>query len=238
MLVFSQAETDAFNASADKSERDEQNSVNRRVVVLLFEPGTVVPPDRWPCPRTNESTSGCCRRFWSDANTRRNPQAVRRAFEDTDDTFACRFYHRLTVDSPCECQNGGKSWISIQLLDSNHEPRPSAPYKLTIGGKSYDELADSEGRFVKTVSGVTTTALLETSALKYQLTLQPLRPVTDLQGMQLRLTNLGYSCGEANGQMNDETHASLLAFQQLHQLPETGLNDAATQNTVKSIYGS
>jgi hypothetical protein len=101
-MVFSKEEDAEFKKPARKSERDEANSVNRRVVVLLFRPGSVVPAQKWPCPRANEGIGGCQKRFWSDSEVRRNPQAERREFLNTKDTFGCRFYHRMTVRSPCE----------------------------------------------------------------------------------------------------------------------------------------
>lgn len=101
-MVFSQAEAAAFDSTGDTTARNEQNGVNRRVIVLFFRPGTVVPPDKWPCPRATEGASGCRKRLWSDGEFRRSQQATHREFATTSDTFACRFYHRLTADSPCE----------------------------------------------------------------------------------------------------------------------------------------
>jgi len=102
VMVFSKSQTSAFAAQSDKADRNAQNGVNRRVMVLLFRAGTVVRPERWPCPRASEGTAGCKRRFWSDGETRRSPQSAQREFKDTKDTFGCRFYHRLVVSSPCE----------------------------------------------------------------------------------------------------------------------------------------
>ena len=102
VVMFSNAESKAFEPAAKHNERNVENAPNRRVMVLLFRPGTAVSPDRWPCPRATEGTAGCRKRFWSDASTRRQFQATRRKFEDTKDTFACRFYQRLTDQSPCE----------------------------------------------------------------------------------------------------------------------------------------
>ena len=51
--------------------------------------------------------AGCKAPFWgneSDGDTRRSTRACRptdRTFEATEDTFACRFYQRLTNESPC-----------------------------------------------------------------------------------------------------------------------------------------
>ena len=101
-MIFSQAEFTAFEGSSDKTRRNEENSVNRRVLVLFFRPGTAIPVDKWPCPRASEGTTNCRRRFWSDHAARRANTAERREFANTADTFGCRFYHRLVLGSPCE----------------------------------------------------------------------------------------------------------------------------------------
>ena len=104
VLLFSQKEQQRFEAAKDKSERNTANAPNRRVMVLLFRKGSKVTASKWPCPTVKEGTAGCRKRFWSDGETRRSrrlPDAERR-FPDTQDTFACRFYHRLTTSSPCE----------------------------------------------------------------------------------------------------------------------------------------
>jgi hypothetical protein len=102
LLMFSKSENQEFQKPAKKAARDRENAPNRRVMALLFRPGSKVTPGKWPCPRADEGFAGCKARFWSDATTRRQFQASRRKFEETQDTFACRFYHRLTTGSPCE----------------------------------------------------------------------------------------------------------------------------------------
>ena len=101
-MIFSKSEQAAFDASADKTKRNEENSVNRRVLALFFRPGTAVPMDAWPCPRASEGTAGCRKRLWSDNAARRANTDTRREFATSQDTFGCRFYHRLVVESPCE----------------------------------------------------------------------------------------------------------------------------------------
>ncbi len=102
LRVFSRSETAAFAAAAEHTERNRENAPNRRVVALLFAPGRRVNPTVWPCPRAKEGVAACKKRFFPDAEARRNPQAVRREFDDTADTFACRFYQIISDDSPCE----------------------------------------------------------------------------------------------------------------------------------------
>lgn len=111
VLRFSKQEQQSFDADEDKTERNRQNLPNRRVMVLLFRPGTQVLPAKWPCPLAKEGTAGCIKRFWSDAALRRANQENRREFKDTHDTFACRFYHRLTSQSPCEHGPVRDGWI-------------------------------------------------------------------------------------------------------------------------------
>jgi outer membrane protein OmpA-like peptidoglycan-associated protein len=102
VMVFSQEETRKFSKPENKSARDAENEINRRVVILFFSPGATYPPNKWPCPRIGEAVDGCRKRFWHDGQARRSPQPLRREFYKSRDTFACRFYHRLTKTSPCE----------------------------------------------------------------------------------------------------------------------------------------
>jgi hypothetical protein len=102
LRVFSTSEAEDFAAATDKSERNQENAPNRRVVTLLFAPGRKVNPSFWPCPRAKEGVADCKKRLFPDESVRRNPQDADRQFEDTGDTFGCRFYQIISDDSPCE----------------------------------------------------------------------------------------------------------------------------------------
>jgi hypothetical protein len=117
-LIFSQKESEEFANAANNDKRNEENESNRRVMVLLFRPGTRIDAAKWPCPRAKEGTAGCVKRFWSDGQNRRFKQLQndRRLFESTADTFACRFYQRLTDDSPCE-RTRKKVFIDLETVD-------------------------------------------------------------------------------------------------------------------------
>ena len=101
-MIFSKDEKAVLDKPANHPKRNEENRVNRRVMVLLFRPGSQVDPEKWPCPTVEEGTGKCLKRFHSDGETRRSNQKERREFKDTRDTFACRFYDRITNSSPCE----------------------------------------------------------------------------------------------------------------------------------------
>jgi outer membrane protein OmpA-like peptidoglycan-associated protein len=110
ILVFSQQENREFQRNENHDIRNEANRPNRRVMVLIFRPGSRVDPRRWPCPSVKEGTAGCRKRFFraipgsafQNGDVRRAPQAERREFGQTRDTFACRFYDRMVSSGPCE----------------------------------------------------------------------------------------------------------------------------------------
>lgn len=152
MMVFSLDEEKTLSKPENKQSRETKNAVNRRVLVLLFRPGgTPVPVEKWPCPRTSEGVEACHKRFWSDGNARRFPQSMHREFGQTQDTFACRFYHRLVIQSPCEGvpppPPKDSHWIEIEMRYSTGMPAARVRYliKLPDGGAVTGQL-DRNGR--------------------------------------------------------------------------------------------
>ena len=114
LLIFSQEKQDLFQTADQQKdtvtldERNKENAKNRRVMVLIFRKGSKVDPKRWPCPRWNEGVDACKKRFFSDGEKRRSTRLpdTDRKFDQTRDTFACRFYQRLSDSSPCEQVSG------------------------------------------------------------------------------------------------------------------------------------
>ena len=140
--VFSQEEHERYEQASDNTERNADNAPNRRVMVLLFAPGRRVNPQFWPCPRVKEGLDGCKKRFFPDGDQRRSYQAQRREFEQTRDTFACRFYQIISDDSPCEHY---LERLLIRLYDSQGNYIPNAPCRVTIGNqKPYTDKANKD----------------------------------------------------------------------------------------------
>jgi hypothetical protein len=102
VLLFSKAENAAFQPHAMHKQRDQENQPNRRVLLFFFKPSSRITASKWPCPRVKEGVAACQARFFSDAEKRRSFQTVRREYKDKKETFACRFYDRLAIESPCE----------------------------------------------------------------------------------------------------------------------------------------
>jgi hypothetical protein len=146
LIVFSAAEQQRYSRPEFKEERDEQNAANRRVTVFLFEPGLKVTPAKWPCPRASEGIAGCQKRFWSDAAYRRSNQAERRRYPADRDTYACRFYDRLTDGPP------RSSGIRFQFMFAIPET-PEPPVLAVRGAEeperrapAHETLQDNAGR--------------------------------------------------------------------------------------------
>ena len=139
LLIFSQDNADKFAPGANNQDhqvylaRNLANAPNRRVMVLLFRKGTRVDPAKWPCPPATGDKAGCIKRFWKDGQDRRGnrlPSRDRR-FDDANDTFACRFYQRLLVDSPCD---GVHKIVRVRLFDPEHNVLVNAPFLATLDG--------------------------------------------------------------------------------------------------------
>jgi hypothetical protein len=147
MVVFSQDEDQAYQPEKKHSERDAANLPNRRVLVFLFPPGAKIDLDKWPCPGFDDGPATCKAAFWPDGDTRRAPGDKHRAYVDTKDTMACRFYDRMARRSPCEVSRGS---ITLRLLDINGDFIPDAPYRVTLSsGEVREGTATDDGWLVE-----------------------------------------------------------------------------------------
>jgi type VI secretion system secreted protein VgrG len=133
LLLFSKEKQDRFDQAArgDKknpdnqtalAERNASNALNRRVLILMFRKGSRVDPAKWPCPTATDGTAACKKRFWSDGEVRRSvhPPGADRKFQETQDTFACRFYQRISGNSPCHA-------VTENCWPGNYEKEISTP---------------------------------------------------------------------------------------------------------------
>jgi len=151
ILVFSRADKQKFDQQKDHTARDAANAPNRRVVVLLFRPGSRITPGLWPCPRAKEPVAACRKRFFSDGERRRSVQENQREFKDQEDTFACRFYQRLVTRSPCE---RGLKTFRVRLYDAFGRTIPAAPFSFSIGSRKFTELSSASPEGIITLADV------------------------------------------------------------------------------------
>ena len=135
-----QPATDLFQAEERRvREESGQDGAKRRqfrqpTSQVPVQKGSKVEPASWPCPRATEGVAGCRARFFSDGESRRTRRlpTLDRTFDDKQDTFACRFYHKLLTDSPCET---AMTLVKIRLFDAQARPLPFAPCLVTESGQ-------------------------------------------------------------------------------------------------------
>lgn len=243
-LVSSQAEAQALQK--DPAARRAQDAPNRRVMVFLFRPGTHVDPTRWPCPRAGEGLADCKRRLWSDGEARRAPGATRRTFGGSRDTFACRFYHRLSDRSPCE---GVLPALRLRLYDAAGKAVPRAPYRVIVAGEERRGIADDRGVLRERFSRLPELCTVQWGAapaaappapgvpLDFSSEVHPrVDPLDDgVERAIERLRNLGY---KLNGALEDDVLAFQVDFQPRFGLALDGQLDGPTRAALRKVHGA
>jgi hypothetical protein len=240
VLMFSAAENAAFKPPEKHAQRNAANEPNRRVVVLLFRPGSHVDPQRWPCPRASDGTAACRKRFWSDASTRRTFQAERRLHERTHDTFACRFYERLTAQSPCEKVWHGR--VRVLLDDPFLGFLATMPVQVSYAAGGTETLATDYGGIVRVLAdkGPYVDLTFTTSLRQHtvRVFLFPEAVSTDAGAWQ-HLVDLGHVHVPQPPAAPPSAEALAIAvseFQAAHGIVPTGTLDAQTRTAIQQSY--
>lgn len=232
LMVLSQDERAAFERSKDKTARNAANSINRRVLVLLFRPG-VQAPENWPCPRASEGIGACKKRFWSDGEERRSSGSTRREFADTRDTFACRFYQRLTTTSPCErAVSGPRVLVTMKLHDIFYQPCRNQAFTVTGEGGYFERgRTDDDGMYTIKIPA----ALNEVNVRyaveaghEYSVIARPVQSDRqDDEALLAHITNFGFGRGKARGVAKFQAARDDLAL--------TAVLDADTKRAVNEV---
>ena len=237
ILRFSKAQDREFQKPENKAARNAGNATNRRVVAFLFRPGSVVDPGKWPCPNAQAGPATCHKRFWSDSSQRMSVQAEQRKYEETRDTFGCRFYDRIAGASPCESPlaRGKLRWLLddpflglLAGIKVNATYESGAKETLVSDGAGYVELWRDLGDYADLEF---TTELIHHRLRAFVV----LAGLATPKGAWRRLVNLGFvritdPPGEAP---NDDALASAVAeFQAVNGITPTAALDAVTQAAI------
>lgn len=243
ILLFSQEEEKEFQQDKeDKTRRNQANAPNRRVMVLIFRKGTKVDPNRWPCPRAKEGTAGCKKRFWSDGEKRRTTklQDDQRQFEETKDTFACRFYNRTVINSPCEEVVHKRFPVLLDDPFLGLLVNLNVQVSYAIGGN--EALTTDDHGVVRVLVGKGSHVDLEfTTALRrHQLRVFIFpKPVSIDAGVWQRLVGLGHvsiSRPPDTAPSLDALAIAVSEFQVSHGIMPTGELDEKTRTEIKKSY--
>jgi len=136
-------------------------------------------------------------------------------------------------------RKGVPATLKLRLLEFD-EPLASLPYVLEYDGEEVTGTTDADGGLEIFVPPDTKRAMLtvepgEDDERVYDVTPRALNPVEDVDGMQARLANLGYE-PSLDGDLDEQTVASLKEFQHDQALEETGEADEATLGALSKAY--
>lgn len=132
---------------------------------------------------------------------------------------------------------GTPALFRLQLFAGEH-PRANEEYTLVVDGVTYTGNTDEFGVLTHFVPPQATSGklLIGTDRQSFELAFGVLDPLNEISGLQKRLNNLGYFCGEPDGILNPATRKALRAFQIRFDLPPSGEPDPATREQLAKIH--
>jgi hypothetical protein len=140
------------------------------------------------------------------------------------------------------------SWLRVRFLDEFGAPRTALPYLMSLTTLSEAPVPDVEGEtdadgfVIQHIPADAATATITLGQGDEQevhvMHLSRLEPVETTAGLQARLANLGYGCGEDEdeGTIGPATESALRRFQQDRGLSITGKPDDATRRTLVEVH--
>ena len=135
-------------------------------------------------------------------------------------------------------RKGVPAKLEVQLMEDG-EPRDNLEYRLIIDGIPIDGKTDSDGWVKHSIPPNAKKGELKIGDSEViDLDIGHLDPVTTIEGVQQRLNNLNFNCGEPSGKLDERTSAAIRSFQQEHDLEGTGNPNEATESKLVEVHGS
>ncbi|HEX7154487.1 MAG TPA: peptidoglycan-binding protein [Thermoanaerobaculia bacterium] len=134
-----------------------------------------------------------------------------------------------------------KAWLRLAVHDADGAAYANCRYELTVGTFQASGTLDANGLVEAKVSVDATSGTLKvwldaTTVETWELKIGYMDPLDETSGIQSRLNNLGFDCGEPDGVENDATKAAVSAFQERVGLEVTGTIDDALRTKLATYY--
>lgn len=135
------------------------------------------------------------------------------------------------------CRRGVPAYLRLRLLVED-EPRARERYVLQVDGVDVASgITNDDGLLEERIPPSAQNGVLRfADGSLVPLDLGGLDPIDTLSGVQGRLLNLGYDCGDVDGDLNDLTSEALREFQAKHMLAVTGEPDEATKSKLAEVH--
>ena len=136
-------------------------------------------------------------------------------------------------------RKGEPARLRLRVLD-NDQPRANEPYTIEIDGHTYEGTTDPNGNLECLIPGNARRGRLRIGQEgdEFELELGANAPITEVRGIQARLSNLGFDCGTVDGVLGPRTQSALRGFQVMWDLEATGEPDDATRSKLQEVHGS
>jgi peptidoglycan hydrolase-like protein with peptidoglycan-binding domain len=152
------------------------------------------------------------------------------------------------IEKPCAADIPGESHEETEEGDGEtpahpRSPRADLPYSIVIKDSTEVEGTTDEDGWIR--------ATIPSGAREARLTLDPggpgekeilvkigdFSPSGEVSGVQQRLNNLGFPCGDPDGSLGTPTRAALRKFQRYAGLAVTGESDQPTRDALEKHHG-
>lgn len=121
------------------------------------------------------------------------------------------------------------------------EPLRNSPYVLKVDGKKQEGTTDAEGWIEVDLPGNAHSGELvitcEGQEYRFMLNLGYMEPISEVIGVQKRLSNLGFPPGPIDGIMGPKTRSAIAQFQKSQGAEPTGQLDEATRQKLAKAHG-
>ncbi|MEA2563913.1 MAG: hypothetical protein QOH06_5417 [Acidobacteriota bacterium] len=134
-----------------------------------------------------------------------------------------------------------RAWLRLAVKDAAGEALAGMKYELAVAGTTASGKLSADGVIeqavrVDTTEGKLTVWMDETLTQVWDLKIGHMDPAGEVSGIQARLNNLGFDCGEPDGVLDDDTQSAVRAFQGLTGLDATGKIDDVCREKLLSFY--
>lgn len=139
-------------------------------------------------------------------------------------------------------RKGVPAYLKLRLLDDEQQPLANVYYTLSIDSLTITDTTDDDGYIDKPIPPDSKQAILKLEIDEktevYEIPLGHIDPIEKISGIQERLHNLGYDCGNIDGEFADRTRTMMKHFQRQHGLEETDEINDETRQKLLDLHGS
>jgi peptidoglycan hydrolase-like protein with peptidoglycan-binding domain len=139
-------------------------------------------------------------------------------------------------------RKGVPETLRICFLDIDDKPRAGIPYQLDVDGKLVSGVTDSDGFLIQPITPMAIKGKIllgespKVEEIKFDL--GTLSPITTTRGVQVRLTHLGFSCGDEIDIVGEKTRLAVRNFQEKFGLKVNGEINQFTRDKLKEVHQS